>query len=349
MSVINIMQVSGISFSNNIKTQMAYIKNSNMPKSFVNFGGNLQVDSFQKSSNTKNIISDVSFTGVESCIPNRFETTFSRQFFKKLLRERIPDAYSDRNLIPLEDIDELKKSMILNKKGSIAIKALKPYEKDMFPVEQEVFTILETISKKHPNLTLHDLLRFKYNKADMRFQPSAEAEAFIAKYSQPYKIRVNEFGEEKKKLIDSQEIGIRLLENSVGTDDHIYPKAKYLSNNKIDDAIDFRVTILTSKKLNNEKTDILLDDFIKNGNPEVPIYIQKHVDRLLDVQQKWQTQGKLSDALTLADYIIVLRDEFAKRSDIVRIDIGDIEEKTPKLREKVSAQFEKKNAKQFKK
>ena len=46
---------------------------------------------------------------------------------------------------------------------------------------------------------------------------------------------------------------------------------------------------------------------------------------------------------------MVLRDEFAKRSDIVKIEIGDIEEKLPALREKAANQVEKKQAKRLKK
>lgn len=350
MIFINTMRVSGINFENkfnqNCQGQYLCADKPIILNKFCSNHLNSQTDKFEK----------VAFTGVESSVPNKFETTFTRQFFKKLLREGIPDAYSDRTLIPLEDIDALKKSNVLNKKGFVAIKSLKPYEENMFPTEKEVFTVLENLSKSQPKLTLQQLL-LKSNQPEILSQLSDSASAFVVKYSQPYKIKTFENGVQKKIRIDSQEIGIRLLENSVGTDDHIYPKAKYFvktsaevgNNFDYDDSIDFRVTVLTSKKLNNEKSDVLLDDFINNNDPKIPLYIQKQVDKLLEIEQKWEKQGKIQDALTLADYVVVLRDEFAKRSEIVKVDIGDVEVKIPKLQQKVSAQLEKKNAKRFNK
>jgi len=396
---------------------------------------NLNTDVFQKSTNLVNT-KQVSFSGAEIFMTHKFETTFTKQFFKKLLREGLPDAYSEINLIPLEHIDELKQLKVLNKKSSVAIKALKPYKDSMFSIEKQVFLILENLAKKHPDLTLQDLLKFKYAQAEkslikqqsnvlnkinmmarslpkkefhqMReliqtsfnriFEPNPLPEerfgrkdflrklkgmklsnndlktkmlevaeklpqsgdsvnAFIVKYAQPYKIRTGKDGSQLKLRRDSEELGIRLLEESVGTDDHIYPKTRYYAEEQAklndDDYIgeidDFRVTILTSKKINNKKNDTLIDDFSKKEEPKIAQYIQNHINRLIEIEEKWENTGKYDDAEKLADYILVLRDEFAKRSNLISIDIGDFEQKIPQLRQKAATQVEKKVAKRLKK
>lgn len=432
------MQILGLNFREKIKQKtmdrqcsiqnnIALISNCNSKLKSLN------TDVFQRNSD---INKNISFTGVERFMTHRFENTFTKQFFKKVLREGVPDAYSNINLIPLECVDELKQLKVLNHKGSLAIKLLKPFKDDMFDIEKEIFCILENLSKKHPEMTLQELLKLKYTQAEKvlikqqsnvlnkinmmarqlpkkefhqmreliqtsfnrifevaplpeeRFgrkefirklkglklsdkelkekmvkvaetlpQSSNSVNAFIVKYSQPYKIRTGKDGTQLKLRRDSEELAIRLLEESVGTDDHIYPKTKYfaeeqarISDENFDgDVSDFRVTILTSKKINNQKTDILVDDFITQTNPELPNYIQNHVNRLIEIVTKWESSGKYTDAEKLSDYIIVLRDEFAKRSEIVKLDIGDIENRLPSLREKAANQVEKKQAKRLKK
>ena len=435
------MLISGLNFRD--KTNNKQITKSQNLAKYIPASNNspiklntLQTDIFQKSTVPIAKNSVVSFTGVESFMTHRFELTFTKQFFKKVLREGVPDAYSDINLIPLEKIDELKQLKVLNKKSSIAIKALKPFKDDMFKIEKEVFSILENLSKKHPDLTLQELLKLKYNQAEKvlikqqsnvlnkinmmarklpqkefhqmreliqtsfnrifevdplpeeRFgrkefirklkgtklsdkelkekmikvaetlpQSNDSVNAFIVKYAQPYKIRTGKDSVQMKLRRDSEELGLRLLEGSVGTDEHIYPKTRYymeeqarINDNNFDgDVSDFRVTILTSKRINNKKTDVLIDDFINQGNPQLPTRIQTHINRLIEIKNKWETCGKYTDAEKLSDYIVVLRDEFAKRSDIVKIEIGDIEEKLPALREKAANQVEKKQAKRLKK
>ena len=58
-------------------------------------------------------------------------------------------------------------------------------------------------------------------------QSADSAHAFIVKYSQPYKIVHNKNGEIVKVPRDSEEIGLRLLMPSVGTDDHIHPQKAF--------------------------------------------------------------------------------------------------------------------------
>ena len=119
----------------------------------------LDKDTFEKSNS-------ISFNGVSNVDNYEFEQKFPRSFFRKLLKEIIPDAYSGIDLISMEEIDNFKKLGVLNKKSSVAIKALKRYKIDMFPVEKDIFILLENLSKKNPNLTLQELLKLKYPQAE---------------------------------------------------------------------------------------------------------------------------------------------------------------------------------------
>ncbi len=123
----------------------------------------ISADYFEKKSVNTSLHRNVQFLGSIVNINNEFEMKFTKTFFKKLLREGITDGYSDIILIPRENYDELKKYGDLNKKSIIAIKALKKYRDNMFPVEKEIFSMLETMSKKNPDLTLQELIRLKYS------------------------------------------------------------------------------------------------------------------------------------------------------------------------------------------
>lgn len=388
-------------------------------------------DCFEKSSLSSYPHRNVQFLGGIVNINNDFELKFTRTFFKKILREEVPDAYSDIILIPREEYDELKKYGDLNKKSPIAIKALKKYRDNMFPVEKEIFSMLETMSKKNPDLTLQELIRLKYPQAeqslimqqsnvlnkinmtirklpkneyqniraviqkafDKIFEPHPSPEerfsrkiflnelknieikdkktkkqilkiaeqlpgssnninAFIVKYSQPYKIRYD-FNHKKYIRIkrDSQELGLRLIDPSIGTDDHIYPHTRFKKELKqwlhsdSDEPLknSLKVTILSSRYMNELKTDILLDDFIiKNKAANIPEKIQNHVNRLIEITEKWAKSGKLEDASLLCDYIKVLKQEFDLRSNIVKIDLGDFEENIPVIKDKANTSIEKK-------
>ncbi len=366
---------------------------------------------------------NINFTGGVSEISYAFEQKFSRTFFKKLLREGIPDAYGEKILISREDIDTLKQMGLFNKKSSTAIKYLKDYKEMLFNIEKEIFSILETLSKKHPDLTLQELLKLKYDAAektlitqqtkildklglmirqlprdeynkvrkllnesfDRIFEPNPLPEnrfgrknflyaldkiqisdesiktklmkvaeklpqssdsisAFIIKYSQPYKFKYHHATDTVTKIPrTSEDIALRLLEPSQGTDEHIYAKTRYKQEAEArkngeeyaKGLSDYRVTILTSQKLNGIKTDDLIDDFILKQDKNIPKHIQNHINRLLDIFEKWVNNGKLQDAHLLGEYIVVLRDEFALRSKLVKINIGDIEEKLPQLQQRI--------------
>lgn len=386
----------------------------------------LDNDTFVKADDGNNIDRmphrNVSFLGGIANVSNAFETKFTKVFFKKLLREGIPDAYSDIILIPNEDIDALKSLGVLKKKSSIAIKYLKPYRDNMFPVEKEVFSLLETLSKKNPDLTLQELIQLKYKNAEQslinhqskvlnkisqmskvlpkneflevrkllqssynkmfipeplpenRFgrkdfiyglrsisiadpkmkqkmldvasllpQSADSAHAFIVKYSQPYKIVHNKNGEIVKIPRDSEEIGLRLLMPSVGTDDHIHPQkafraeeaARRSGDESAQNLSRLKVSILTSKYMNELKSDTPIDDFINSQNADIPANIQAQIAKLIEIADRWCRCGNFSMVDTLCDYIKVLQKEFELRSSKVKIDLGNFEERIPVIKEKV--------------
>lgn len=418
------------------------IRRQNLPNVLQN---TLNSDCFVKSSVTENILQNGNIPSGKPCflggiayIRYDFENKFNRTFFKKLIREGVPDVYSDiEHLIPREELDTHIAMKTFSKKSRCAIKHLKKYRDSMFPIEKEIFTILENLSKKHPDLNLQELLRLRYANAEQilihqqgevlnkinlmirqlpkneflsirklingsfdkifaqdpapeeRFgrknflkelkkiemsdpkikhkiyqiaeqlpQSSDSINAFIVKYSQPYRFRFDQYKQELIKLPrDSQEIGERLIEPSIGTDDHIHPqkefkkeqkarlkgckKAKYLST--------LRVTTLTSRKANEAKTDTPIDKFIEQSEVNIPKRIQNQIDRYILICEKWLKQGKIEDADQLSDYIMVLKDEYTRRSKLINIDIAEFEKKLPQIKSAAIAHQEKLNAKKSRK
>ena len=83
----------------------------------------------------------------------------------------------------------------------------------------------------------------------------------------------------------------------------------------------------------------------KANELDIPENIQKHIQRLIEIDNKWFKCGKYQDAAALADYIKVLKDEFDLRSNIVKVDLGDFEETIPTIKDKAILQREKLDAK----
>jgi hypothetical protein len=162
--------------------------------------------------------------------------------------------------------------------------------------------------------------------------------AFIVKYSQPYKLRWDAKTESLQKVPrNSQEIGERLLKPSVNTDDHIYPQKAFKKEQEdrkngekyAQDLSTLRVTLLCSRKMNEEKTDILFDDYAKKSAVNLQDSIQRQVNKLITITEVWLRQAKFEDAKLLSEYIQVLRDEFALRSKIIKIDTYDLDRILP--------------------
>lgn len=378
---------------------------------------------------------NVSFIGGLTYISqSSFATKFPKTFFKKLAEEILPCAYTGIEMIPRSQYDALRESQVLNKRSALAIKFLKKFKKNFVGIEKDIFNILETEAKKHPNLKLQEILQLKYPSAEKtlitqqsnvlnkinlvarnlpkedflqvrkivqtafdkifaqepqpeeRFRrkdflfelknlkiktqkdkdkiiqiaeklPSSTSSisAFIVKYSQPYKLKFDN-NNIIKTTRDSEELALRLLRPFLATDEHIYPQTLYnkemekkLSGNPNSIINDNRVTILTCEFINGEKTDILLDNFIKSSEYNIPENIQKHIDRLIQIDNIWMKKGRIADAAKLADYITELKSEFERRSKFVRVDTSELDKILPDISAKYKEHMQKMKLKKQKK
>ena len=423
------MRITGVHFrENSTNTEKVSRVQTNPIVAFAQTFGNIKLNTLERDIFVKEPLSateDIAFTGQIKFITNEFKKKFNKTFFKKLMREGIPDAYTGKEMISQEDIDSLKSLGAFKKKSVIAMKFLKQYEDCMYPIEKEIYYILKNLAKKHPDMNLQELMQMKHKRAEeiliqqqtkildkinmmirvlprgeylqarkfingafdkildphptpeTRFsrkvflhgldelkisdpktkekimavasklpQSSDSINAFIVKYSHDTKvIDKNPFGKQEIVVVprSPEEIAFRLLDPAVQSDEHIWPQAEFRKLEeaiqkgeiKREDAETLRVSILTSKYINNLKSDTLIDDFIgQTKEYDIPKNIQAHMDRLLDVMDKWARTGKFEDAALLGEYIKVLEKEFQLRSNIVRVDVGDLEPKIAELQQK---------------
>jgi hypothetical protein len=420
------MRISGVQFKENTNKD-ARLAQTNPIMAFYQTLGNIKLNALDKDIFVKQTqeTEPIAFTGYVKFTTNEFKKKFNKTFFKRLMREDIPDAYTGKKMISQEDIDNLKALGVFKKKSSIAMKWLKMYEECLFPIEKEIFYILKNLAKKHPDMNLQELLQMKHKRAEeiliqqqtkildkinmmirvlprneylqarkfineafdkildphptpeTRFsrkvflhglddlkisdpktkekmmavatrlpQSSDSINAFIVKYSHSTKvIDKNPFGKQEITVVprSPEEIALRLLDPSVQSDEHIWPQAEFRKLEeaiqkgeiKREDAETLRVSILTSKYINNIKSDTLIDDFIaETDDYDIPTNIQKHMNALLAVMDKWARAGKYEDAALLGEYIKVLEREFILRSNTVRVDVGDIEPKIAEFQKK---------------
>ena len=424
------MKITGVHFrENTTNTEKTTRVHTNPIMAFAQSLGNIKLNTLERDTfvkqPTQQITEDIAFTGQIKFTTNEFKKKFNKTFFKKLMREDIPDAYTGKSMIAQEEIDSLKSLGVFKKKSSIAMKYLKEYEDCMFPIEKEVYYILKNLAKKHPDMNLQELLQMKHRRAEeiliqqqtkildkinmmirvlprgeylqarrfingafdkildphptpeTRFsrkvflhgldelkisdpktkekimavasklpQSSDSINAFIVKYSHDTKIiDKNPFGKQEIIVVprSPEEIALRLLDPAVQSDEHIWPQAEFRKLEeaiqkgeiKREDAETLRVSILTSKYINNLKSDTLIDDFIAQTKEyDIPANIQTHMNKLLEVMDKWTRAGKFEDAALLGEYIKVLEKEFQLRSNIVRVDLGDLDPKIAELQQK---------------
>ena len=429
------MRISGVQFKENTKTNADIgLKQTNPILAFAQNFGNIKLNTLDKDIFVKSNqqVEDLTFTGQIKFTTNEFKKKFNKTFFKKLMREDVPDAYTGKLMISQEDIDGLKSLGVFKRKSSIAMKYLKIYEECMPPIEKEVYFILKNLAKKHPDLNLQELMQMKHKRAEeiliqqqtkildkinmmIRVLPRGEylqarkfineafdkildphptpetrfsrkvflhgldelnisdqktkekmmavasklpsssdsINAFIVKYSHETKvIDKNPFGKQEITVVprSPEDIALRLIDPAVQSDEHIWPQAEFRKLEeaiqkgeiKREDAETLRVSILTSKYINNLKSDTLIDDFIAQmPEYDIPANIQNHMKFLLKVLDKWERAGKFEDAALLGEYIKVLEKEFILRSKTVRVDIGDIEPKIAELQRKANESIQK--------
>lgn len=429
------MRITGVNFKENTNnTNKVNLNQINPINAFALHFKNIQLNSLDKDIFVKQTPStdNIAFTGEVKFTTNEFKKKFNKTFFKKLMREDIPDAYTGKSMIAQEEIDTLKSLGVFKKKSSIAMKYLKEYEDCMYPIEKEIYYILKNLAKKHPDMNLQELLQMKHKRAEeiliqqqtkildkinmmirvlprgeylqarkfingafdkildpnptpeTRFsrkvflhglddlkisdpktkekimavasklpQSSNSINAFIVKYSHTTKIiDKNPFGKQEIVVIprSPEEIALRLLDPSVQSDEHIWPQAEFRKLEeqiqkgeiKREDANTLRVSILTSKHINNLKSDTLIDDFITEvPEYDIPKNIQTHMDKLIEVMDKWARAGKYEDAALLGEYIKVLENEFILRSNTIRVNVGDLDPRIAELQQKAEEALQK--------
>ena len=209
---------------------------------------------------------------------------------------------------------------------------------------------------KTQNLTNKKIQKRIIKLAEKLPNSETSVNSFIVKYSEPYRIRY-ENKNPKKIPQTSEEIALRLLRPSLATEEHIYPQAMYraeeLAARNGDETAKnlskLRVTILTSNYINEIKKDFLFDDFAPKVKYNINENIQKHINKLIKIDKDWLNHGKIEDAALLTDYIMTLKEEFQRRSKIINIDIKDLEEKLPEIKDKIAKHIEKMENKKSKK
>ena len=164
------MEITRVNFRQNT---INYEKNARVQTNpimvFAQALGNIKLNTLERDVFVKQPLQateDIAFTGQVKFTTNEFKKKFNKTFFKKLVREGVPDAYTGKAMISQEDIDSLKGLGVLKKKSSIAMKYLKEYEDTMYPIEKEIYYILKNLAKKHPDLNLQELLQMKHKRAE---------------------------------------------------------------------------------------------------------------------------------------------------------------------------------------
>lgn len=75
---------------------------------------------------------------------------------KKLLAYNIPDMYSGRIMLDPQEVERILQAKIFSKPLKKIILFLKKYEGSLFPVEHEIFSMLQKDAKTFPNIKLGD-------------------------------------------------------------------------------------------------------------------------------------------------------------------------------------------------
>lgn len=254
---------------------------------------------------------------------------------QQLLRQMLPIA--QKNLISQQDKIFANMSSIagdlhgaeydkvheLLEKSYTKIMKNNALPKDRFSRKEFIYELV--------NINIKDLeLKSKLISAAEKLPASSNSvDAFIVKYSQPYRIKsVN--GVRVIYPQTSKDIALRLLKPSVATDEHIYPQTLFkqdaqLRKNGNETPTELRVTVLTTSYINALKQHTLIDDFIKSSSYNIVANVQNHFKKLIKLDEIWFRQGKILDAKKLADYIFVLKNEFELRSKLIKIELGNFE------------------------
>ncbi len=113
-------------------------------------------------------LDSVTFQGHLAKAERIFENKFNKIFFRKIANEHLPCAYTGIEMISQKQFDELIQTKVLSGNSADVIKELKKFEKSLFPVENEIFNILKSLSEKYPEKNLQELLKLKYPIAEKK-------------------------------------------------------------------------------------------------------------------------------------------------------------------------------------
>ena len=370
-----------ISAINNYNTYINYPNNK--PRTLYTPRNVLCCDSFQRS----NVIS----FGAKPRVPKKLQDIFSPSFFKKLMKEGIPCAYTGVKLIPKEDFSTLEKLGTLIYPIHVDIGYLQRFDPNYFyKFEQE---ILETLVKSHeetPEKNAFQIIRGKRKGAEKNLRIKQlnslnrlliEARALpkedyinlrstvLNHINQLTEQKVNTLGldpatllrmlekmnckdkklENKlKRIINnipttdnstdayivsnskkytstplmSHKISIAILSKTVGSNEHFWPQERYRTEAK-GKKQPFMLSILTTHYINQLKGNMLPDEFIKKYRRfKVKENMQAHVDRLIEIHDKWETKDpKMAEVLL--KYILAYKYETEKHSKLVKINIDN--------------------------
>ena len=92
----------------------------------------------------------------------------SKKAFRKLLKYNIPDMYTGRPMLSPDFVEDLHSKNVFNRSIKDIVKIILPHKDCLQPVESKVFDIIQKTAKNNPALSLSDVMRMNYAKANQK-------------------------------------------------------------------------------------------------------------------------------------------------------------------------------------
>ena len=249
-------------------------------------------------------------------------------------------------MMPPQLMDKIRASISDNASDTITL--LKNFKNYMHPVEKQIYTILESSNKKHPNLDFHEILRKKYQRAER--QLVLQQTAILSDIGLYGRDRLcEEHFNELSKIIEKTYQNILTKNNSktfsrktfIGELEAFAEKIishssepKYKTNpykNFLNKILETAYTLPTSYLINECARDNHArrhDDVIQQIReyPQMPQNMQKHFDKLINLCK----QGKVDKS-----YITEIAMTYYKLSKgLIDIDVSGLWKHEKKVKEK---------------
>ena len=84
---------------------------------------------------------------------------------KKLLEYKIPDMYSGKIMIAPAELEKILQKKVFSRPLNKIVPLLREYKTSLFPIEQEIVTLLEKDAKKYPTIKLEDAIHMRTMQA----------------------------------------------------------------------------------------------------------------------------------------------------------------------------------------